>query len=147
MSCGLPLGVRADERHDRLAQRLWRVAMRRMSAGGQLHHPGVRHVGRNAVHLRHRAVLVIFTLNRQQRLRDWQAANPSRRLQNMGYQAPPAAPTGGTTGATTAYSPPSPNNQQSSLQPPGAFNGAIPTATRQQTVPSPRTGTGGGGGY
>ena len=44
--------------------------MRRVSARWQLHHLRVRHVRGNAVHLRHGAVLVVFALNREQRLGD-----------------------------------------------------------------------------
>lgn len=97
---------------------------------------------------------------RQQRLRDWQAANPSRtQRQPMGRRADGSvnydASSYGTnyTGAPIGpnnRAPVTPNAAMSSVQSarpiaPGAFNGAAPNPLRPLT--GPRNGAGGGGGF
>lgn len=86
---------------------------------------------------------------RQQRLRDWRAANPGRLGPRNGMNARPTNPlAGGGLGDTTAGSKPEFQAgagavQQGSQISPGAFNGAIPTVRPL----GPRNGNGGGGGY
>jgi hypothetical protein len=60
-----------QKRHYRVGQRRGLVAMRRMSARGQVH-PGVWNQPRDGVDLRHRSVFVVISLHGQDRTSDLQ---------------------------------------------------------------------------